>query len=159
MSGPKAVSSSGQRVATRRLEAEVLTRRVREYLHRAYVAVDQDREVLVPGLGCDPVERDTRQGCGGGVAGAQRVGGDAGAVESGGLGAGAEHAGDDVGPERLEADRCRPDPGEQGSGCLTSNSSPGGERGDGVGECVLSVGDGDDLSVAFLIHLRVTDVE
>jgi hypothetical protein len=49
---------------------EVLARRVRECFQRADVAGNQHGEVLVPCLGCDPVERGTCQGCGGGVAGA-----------------------------------------------------------------------------------------
>ena len=38
------------------------------------VAVDEDGDVLVPGLGGDAVERDPGECGGGGVAGAQRVG-------------------------------------------------------------------------------------
>lgn len=40
------------------------------------VALEQDGEVAVPGLGGDPVQRDACLGGGGGVARAQRVGGD-----------------------------------------------------------------------------------
>ena len=53
------------------------------------------REVFDTPYG-ETVERDSGQGGGGGVAGAQGVGGDPGAVEPGGFGVGAEHAGDGV---------------------------------------------------------------
>ena len=68
------------------------------------VAVDEDGEVLVSGLGGDAGERDTAAGGGGRVSGAQGVGGDAPGVQAGGVGAGAEHPGDGVPGQGVQAD-------------------------------------------------------
>jgi hypothetical protein len=131
-----------------------------EGFERSDVAVDQDAEVLVSGLGGNPVQRHhPGQCCGGGVAGAQGVSGDAGAVESGGLGAGAEHTGDDVSRQRLEGDRGGPDPREERARCLTAGDAPGVEGGDRVGEGVLSVGDGDLMAVAVAVGLGLPDMQ
>jgi len=50
------------------------------------IAVDEDTDVLVPGLGCDPMERNAGEYCRRRVAGAHGVGGDLGAVEPSGFG-------------------------------------------------------------------------
>jgi hypothetical protein len=105
-------------------ESEVLARCRREGLEWTDVAVDQDAEILVPGLGGDAVQRHAGECRGGGVPCAQGVGGDAGAVEACGFGAGAEHAGGDVAGERFEADPVAPDPGEQCTGGLTPDGAP-----------------------------------
>lgn len=82
-----------------------------------------------------------------------------GAVESGGFGAGAEHSGADVAGETVGADVAPPHAGEQGAGSISAESAPGVQRGDGAGGGVQSVGDGDLLAVAFLVGLRLPDVE
>ncbi len=80
--------------------------------------------------------------------GAQRVGGDAGAIEASGHGPVAEHPGHDVVAERLFAD-----PGEQGSGLVAAEPTPRGESGCGVG----AVGDRDDRAEFLLVGLGVSD--
>jgi hypothetical protein len=60
--------------------------------------------------------------------------------------------------ERLEAHLAGPDPDEEGSGCLAAGGAPGVECGDGVGEGVLAVRDGDLLAVAVSVSLGLADV-
>jgi len=64
---------------------------VGEGIEGADVALDEDGEVLVPGLGGDPFHRDAGQGGGGGVAGTQGVGGDPLGGQAGGPSAGGDH--------------------------------------------------------------------
>lgn len=108
-------------------------------------------------LGGDPVERDTGGRGRGGVASPHRVGGDPGAVET-----------DSSARARsIRAGTCPV------SGCRLTllpqigvntvpravPRTPGVEGRDGIGAGVLSVGDADDLAMAFGIGLGSSDVE
>jgi len=96
--------------------------------------------------------------------------------------AGAEHPGDCVTGERLkadpaaeepgeqrlrlvaaqpapglEADAAAPEAGEQGSRCMAAQSTPGSESGEWVSLGVGAAGDGDGLTVSFLVGLGAAD--
>lgn len=120
--------------------------------------VDQDGEVLVPGLGGDSGEGNAAEGGGGGVSGAQGVGRAPGAVEPRLFGAAAEHLGNGVPGERLVADPGAVEAGEQRPGSVAAQQpAPGGEGSDGVGGWVLARSDGDGLPVVVLVGLGVPD--
>src|SRR5690625_4565053 len=170
-----------------RSQAEIAAGGRGERLVRANVAIDENRDVPVAGLRGDTVERDSGQGGGGGVAGTQRVGGaprsvqtverdsgqrggggvagtqrvggDPRTVQSGGFGAGAQHPSrHHVWRQWLETDLAGPAPREQRARRLAADGAPRSRCGDRVGAAVPAVGDGNELTVTYLVGLRPAHV-
>ena len=101
----------------------------------------------MPGLGGDPVQGDAGEGGGGGVAGAQGVGGDP--VPSRPAARRGRSIRATASPESgSRGDRPAQIRVNSGPGWRAAEGEPGGEGGDRVGGGVLAVGDGDDLAVA-----------
>lgn len=123
------------------------------------VAVEQDGEVFVPGLGGDPVEVDSGGVGGGGVAGAQRVAGDPGGGQAGGLGAFVQDAGERVGCQPVVADLLVAEPDEQWARCLATQVPPGDEFADRVGGGTAPVGNADQGAGCVLVGLGAADVQ
>lgn len=142
-----------------RSQAEIAARGRRERLVRANVAVDENGDVALAGLRGDTVERNSGQRGGGGVAGTQRVGGDPRTVQSGGFGAGAQHPSrHHVWRQWLETDLAGPAPREQRARRLAADGAPRSRCGDRVGAAVPAVGDGNELTVTYLVGLRPAHV-
>lgn len=128
-------------------------------MHGADVALDEDVNASVPGLGCDPVDADSGQGRAGGMAGAQQVRGDPLAAKPGGCGPDLDDAGYRVAGYGHGSGQARAHAHEERPGRGATQGEPGIEGGDRVGEGVLAVGDTDDLTSAIGVSLGTAQTE
>ncbi len=128
-------------------------------MHGADVALDEDVDAPVPGLGGDPVDADSGQGRAGGMTGAQRVRADPLDAKPGGCGPVLDDAGHRVAGYGHGRGQARAHAREERPGRGATQGEPGIEGGDRVGEGVLAVGDTDDLTSPIGVGLGAAQTE
>lgn len=139
-------------------QTQVAARGRVQRLGRSDVAVDEDVDTSVSGLGSDLVDADACHGGGGGMPGAQRVGGDAAGQSCGGGGV-LDEVGDDVTGDRLPWRGAVAEAGEHRAGCPATHVEPCVQGADRVGAGMLSWRNADDLAVGFGVGLRTAQAQ